>query len=211
MAGYLSIGVAFGFLAVKAGLPWILAPLMSVAVYAGAAQYLSIGFLAAGSGVLELALAVLLVNARHAVYGLSFLDRFDRAGRLKPYLVFALTDETYALLSTIRNRGPRFDLRVAALNQSYWVGGSLVGALAGAALPFEMRGIEFALTALFVTLAVEQVFAVRRALPFAIGAAATAAGLAVGGSERCLLAAIGIASAAIIGLSIAAERRRSDA
>jgi 4-azaleucine resistance transporter AzlC len=110
------------------------------------------------------------MNARHAVYGLSLLGPFSGSGRWKPYLVFGLTDETYGLLTTVK---PPADVPpayfyglVTALNQSYWVSGCLVGALAGSALPFDTAGLDFALTALFVVLLVEQLRVVKRPEPY---------------------------------------------
>ncbi len=178
LLGYISIGLAYGLVLVGSGLPWWLAPLSALFVYAGAAQFMGIGLLAGSAGVLELALLTLLMNARHMVYGLSMLGRYANAGMRKPYLVFALTDETYGLLTTIE--APQgvdqrsFYTSVSALNQSYWFIGCSLGAALGNALPMRVEGLDFALTALFTVLLVEQIKTIRAWEPYlaaALGAA----------------------------------------
>ncbi|NLW20489.1 MAG: branched-chain amino acid transporter AzlC [Clostridiales bacterium] len=160
MAGYLFLGLGFGVLLHQAGYgaPWAL--LMSAGIYAGAMQYAAIGLLVSGAGLAQAALLTLLVNARHLFYGLSMARRYAGAGRWKPYLAFALTDETYALLSLTKVPPDipeaRFYAAVSLLNQLYWVAGSLLGALLGQWLPLDLRGIEFSMPALFVVMLVEQ-------------------------------------------------------
>lgn len=160
LAGYLVLGLGFGVLLQQAsfGAPWAL--LMSTSIYAGAMQYVAVDLLAAGASVVEGAAMALLVNARHLFYGISMAETYADTGAAKPYLAFALTDETFALLSTTKVpeglSPPRFYLAVSALNQLYWVAGSLLGALLGQLLPFDLRGIEFSMSALFVVMLVEQ-------------------------------------------------------
>src|SRR5690554_7305588 len=101
MFGYLPLGAAFGILAVEMGLPVWAALLMSLLIYAGAGQFLAVALLAAGAGLVEMAVATLMLNSRHLFYGLSLLKRFQGAGWRKPYLIFSLTDETYSLLTTL--------------------------------------------------------------------------------------------------------------
>jgi 4-azaleucine resistance transporter AzlC len=165
LLGYMAIGIAFGLLLVEAGYPWWLAPLMSVVMYAGAGQFIAVGLFAAGAALWEAVLVQLVVNARHLAYGLSLLKGFQKAGPYRYYLIYALSDETFALLSSLPEdeaegegggRG-RFMFYVALLDQSYWIAGSAIGAAAGALLPFDFEGISFALTALFVVLLIEQI------------------------------------------------------
>jgi 4-azaleucine resistance transporter AzlC len=191
LLGYIAIGVAFGMLLVHAGYPIFLAPVMSVLIYAGAAQYLAVGLFAAGAGLAETAAVTLLVNSRHMMYGLSLLDRFSSAGRFKPYLIFALTDETYALLTSVKIPAgvdaSRFCFYVSALDQSYWVIGSTLGAILGSILPFSTEGLDFALTALFVVLLIEQFRVNAWKLPFGLAAAAGVAVLLTLGTENMLV------------------------
>lgn len=197
LLGYTTIGLAFGLVLVGAGLPWWLSPLMAVFVYAGAAQFMGVGLLAAGTGPAEIGLLTLLMNARHAVYGLSLLERFRKAGAVKPYLVFGLTDETYGLLTTVAPPegadGIRFCALVTALDQAYWVAGCAAGALLGRALPFDTSGLDFALTALFVVLLVEQLRSVRRAEPYLVAVLAAAAARLLASPRDFLLVSLALA------------------
>lgn len=160
MAGYLFLGLGFGAVLGRAGYGAGWAFLMSAGIYAGAMQYVAVDLLTTGAGLLQCALMTLLVNARHLFYGLSMAQRFRDSGAKKPYLAFALTDETFALLSL--RQAPEgvddtdFCLAVSILDQAYWVAGTMLGALLGQVLPFDLSGIEFSMTALFVVMLTEQ-------------------------------------------------------
>ncbi len=200
LLGYVTIGFGFGLLAVNTGYPAWFAILMSVFVYAGAAQYIGIGLFAAGATLPEIALITLIVNLRHAAYGLSMITPFGIHPRARPYLVFALTDETYALLSSAtagERADGRFLVLVSALNQSYWVAGTALGALAGALIPFRVQGLDFALTAMFIVLAVEQVIRLKKALPFVVAGLSAVAAKLIAGDRGTILVGILIASAAL--------------
>ena|SRR5208337_2907448 len=194
LLGYTTIGIAFGLLLVKSGQPWWLAPLMSVVVFAGAAQFMAVGLLASGTGIAQVAILTLVINARHMVYGLSLLDRFGSCRRFKAYLVFALTDETYGILTTVEPPAgvdpESYYAAVSVLDQSYWVIGSTLGALVGGLLPFDAKGIEFALTALFIVLLVEQTYAVKKAAPYVVATIASGAALLFVGPADFLIVAI---------------------
>jgi 4-azaleucine resistance transporter AzlC len=197
MFGYLPLGAAFGILAVEVGIAWWAALLMSLVIYAGAGQFLAVALLAAGAGLVEVAVATLMLNSRHLFYGLSLLKRFRGAGWRKPYLIFSLTDETYSLLTTLpadRAQDHGLAFRISLLNQAWWVLGSLAGALIGTTLEFDSRGIEFALTALFIVLTLEQARRLRRALPFVIALATGLGALLLLPDRHLLLGAIGAAS-----------------
>lgn len=158
MMGYLPLGAVFGVLWVDADLTWYWAPLMSVIVYAGALQYLAVGMLAAGIGWVDLAVASLLVNFRHLFYGLSLYHLLPQGRLGRPYFIFGITDETYSLLSASGQvTDSKTALQVVALNQGYWVLGTLIGMVLARGLPPGLQGLDFALTALFTVLAVEQI------------------------------------------------------
>ena len=155
--GYVPLGTVFGFLFVQAGGAWWLAILSSLLVYAGAAQYMMIPMIAAGLPIGTIALATLIVNLRHLFYGLSLLDRFPHHLGLRGYMIFALTDETYSVLTTLpATTPPRQMALVALLNQSWWVLGTALGALLGARAQITLAGLDFVLAALFAVLATEQ-------------------------------------------------------
>jgi 4-azaleucine resistance transporter AzlC len=200
--GYIAIGVPFGILLVNAGYPALLAPLMSVVLYAGAGQYMAVGLFASGAGLPSIVAAMLLLNIRHCVYGLSLIEKFRGTGAWKPYLVFALTDETYALLSGSEppdgmKAGDFYGI-VSLANQCYWTLGSVIGAVAGSVLPFSFAGVDFALTALFAVLLIEQIKRTRDAVPVIAGAAAAALAVLFVPSQHVLLAALAVGMAALI-------------
>lgn len=173
MMGYLPLGTVFGVLWMNAGLSWYWAPLMSVLVYAGALQYLAVGLLATGTGWLDLAVASLLINFRHLFYGLSLYHLLPAQSWRRRYFIFGITDETYSLLSASgRIKQSQDALLVVLFNQSYWVLGTLMGITLASGLPPGLQGLDFALTALFTVLAVEQIRAKRDWGALALGATA---------------------------------------
>ena len=173
MFGFVPLGTAFGLLFQDLGYPWYFASLMGIIVYAGAAQFMAIGFLSAGLGVVEIAMSTFFLNSRHMFYGLSFLESFGNWNIRKLYLIFGMTDETYALLTTIQVPDgfikERYYLYITLFAQFYWVLGCTIGAILADVLTFNTDGMEFAATALFVVLLIEQWIIVRRLLPFIVG------------------------------------------
>jgi 4-azaleucine resistance transporter AzlC len=170
--GYVPLGMVFGFLFVQAGGAWYLALAASLLVYAGASQFAMIPMLAAGLPVASLALAALVINLRHAFYGLSLLNDQPSNRLARLYLIFALTDETYSVVTTLSPRPkPEQMAWLAGINQCWWVLGTLLGAWLGAELPVSLTGLDFALAALFAVLAVEQWRATRAWLPLLIAPA----------------------------------------
>ena len=159
--GYISCGIAFGLITINAGYPWWLAPATGILIFAGAGQFLAVPLFAAGTPVLVILATELLLNIRHIVYGLPLINQFNGCRRTKPYLIYALTDETFSLLTTTEvpagAKAEDYYFAVSILDQSYWVGGSLIGGLAGAMIPFDMTGVDFALTALFAVLSIDQI------------------------------------------------------
>lgn len=192
--GYVAIGIPFGLMLVKAGYPWWLSPVMSILMYAGAGQYVAVGLFAAQVPIPAMAVTMLMVNIRHIVYGLSLMEKFKTVGRWKPYLVFSLTDETYALLTGVTpppSVSPgSFYGTIALLNQLYWVTGSLIGSLAGTMIPFSFAGVDFALTALFTVLLMDQLRRGGNGIPALIGGLSAVAALLVAGPGNMLIAAL---------------------
>lgn len=209
LMGYLAIGMAFGLMLQSAGwgVGWAL--LMSLIIYAGSGQYLGVSLLAAGAPLPQVAFLTLMVNFRHLVYGLSMLEKFRGMGLRKLYMIFSLTDETYALLASAKApegvKEHDFFFLVALLNQSYWVLGSGIGSLLGSTLGFNTTGVDFAMTALFLVIAVGQWKAAERHLPALLGAAATLVSLVLVGAEDMLLPAL-----AMIVLALTLLRPRLD-
>jgi len=207
LAGYLFLGIAYG-VALKAkgfGVEWAL--LISTVVYAGSMQFAMLSALTQPFAPVTMALMTLLVNARHIFYGLSMLGHYEGTGKCKPYLILALTDETYSLVCNGAPEGEdkkQWFTAVSALDHLYWIAGSVLGALLGQVLPYDMTGIDFAMTALFTVIFTEQTAdAVKRwrtgeskaadaLFPTLLGLMATLASLLAVGKDSFLLCAMAL-------------------
>ena len=170
---YLFLGIAFGILLQSKGYGSIWALFMSVIVYAGSAQFVISDLLAEPFAPISAFLFILMINARHIFYGFSMLGKFCGAGKLKLYLIFATTDETFTLLHSTAvpaEISPNiFYFCISLLNHLYWIAGSVFGAFLGAALPMNPKGIEFVMTALFSAILVEQCRNKRNIIPAMVG------------------------------------------
>ena len=196
LMGYLAIGIAFGLMLQSIGYGPLWAFFMSLTIYAGSGQYLGVSLLATGASLPQVALMTFIINFRHLVYGLSMLEKFHGMGWRKFYMIFSLTDETYALLSSAQP--PRhvnahdYYFCIALLDHSYWILGSVIGSVAGQLLGFDTTGVDFAMTALFIVIAVDQWRTYSRHLPALLGGTATLICLLIFGQESMLLPALGV-------------------
>ena len=199
MAGYVVLGTGFGILLTSKGYGPLWSVAMSVCIYAGSMQYLAVDLLAGGAGLITAALTALMVNARHLFYGISMLGKYRSTGKYKPYLIFALTDETYSLncgpLPDGVEDGPKYYFLVSVFNHCYWVLGSLLGSVLGTVIPFSTEGIDFALTTLFVTVFVEQWLSTKDHIPALIGLAASVICLILFGPGGFLIPAMALITA----------------
>lgn len=199
--GYLAIGIPFGLMLVNAGYPWWLAPIMSVLMYAGAGQYMAVALFSSGATMSVTAVTMLLLNIRHIVYGLSLITPFKETGKWKPYLIFALTDETYALMTscTVPNgvNPGKFYGAIALMDHSYWILGSFIGAVAGTLIPFSFDGVDFALTALFAVLLIDQVKKSKDFVPPIIGAISTILAILFVPSQYILISSLAVGVTAL--------------
>lgn len=192
--GYIFLGIAFGVLMVSRGFHPGWAILMSVCVFAGSMQFVAVDLLSGPFSLLTAGLMTLMVNARHIFYGLSMLDRFKICGKLKPYMMFSLSDETYSLLcSTEPPEGidkKWFMFFIAVMDQLYWIAGTAIGSLAGSLITFDSTGIDFAMTALFIVIFVEQWESTKNHIPALLGLAVTVVCLLIFGSEWFVIASM---------------------
>ncbi len=194
MAGYLVLGMGFGILLHTAGYGWWWALIMSAFIYAGSMQYVAIDLLATGASLITAALVTVMVNIRHIFYGLSMLSPYKNVGKRKPYLIFALTDETFSLVCSptlpenVDKRG--YYLWVSLFNHLYWIVGSTLGGILGSFLPFSTEGVSFAMTALFVVIFVEQWEREKRHLPALTGLVISVICLLIFGSDKFLIPAM---------------------
>ena len=211
LTGYLVLGFGFGIIMKSNGFGIALAAAMSLLIYAGSMQYAAIGLMTGGASLLTMGLTTLMVNARHLFYGISMLEKYRDAGKCKPYLIFGLTDETYSLVCTdpvgiaAEERGGYY-LLVTLLNHLYWVGGSVLGAVAGAVLRFNSEGIDFALTALFLVVFLEQWLTTETHGPALIGVGASVVSLLIFGADSFLIPAM-----VGIGIMLALYREEAEA
>ena len=192
LTGYLVLGFGFGIILKANDYSIILALAMSVFIYAGSMQYVAIGLLTGGASLITAALTTLMVNARHLFYGISMLDKYQETGKRKSYLIFALTDETYSLVCNDnpdipQERRADYYFLVSLFNQIYWVAGSVLGVVVGSLVKFNSEGIDFALTALFVTVFLEQWLNTKKHSPAIIGVLASVVCLLIFGGENFLI------------------------
>jgi len=163
--GYVPLGMAFGVLFVsQLDYAWYMATAMALFVFAGSAQFLSIGLIANQASLISVGVAIFLLNARHIFYGLSLLSELKLSGWRRWYLIFALTDESYSLITSLpqeKRSDQSLHWQITMINQSYWVLGSTLGALLGAGVEIPTESLAFVLPALFIVLCVEQYRVVR--------------------------------------------------
>lgn len=213
LAGYIFLGIAYGISMAENGFDAIWAIFISVAVFAGSLQFAMIAQLSAPFSPVTMALVALLVNARHIFYGISMLDKYSGTGRWKPYIIFAMSDETYSL--TVQGAPEGVDrgkwyFTISLMDQSYWVIGTAIGAIIGEVLSRlglmeYINGIDFAMTALFTVIVTEQVTAALKTrtfkalIPSVIGFAATVISLLTVGKSSFLLMAMALMLCAFAG------------
>ena len=202
MTGYVFLGFGFGILMQQNGFGVLWAAAMSLFIYAGSMQYVAISLLTSGASLLTAAMTAFVVNARHLFYGISMVDAYKGTGKKNPYLIFGLTDETYSLVSQLQipegvsRRGYCF--LVTLFDHFYWVAGTILGSLAGSLLPINYEGVDFALTALFVTIFVEQWLSTKSHGPALVGVVATVICLIVFGSDVFLIPSMIIIASSLI-------------
>lgn len=194
LTGYLVLGMAYGVLMQAKGYGAIWAFLMSAVAFCGSMQFVAITLLTGAFDPVEAFLMSLMVNARHLFYGVSMLGKYRGMGWAKVPLVYTLSDETFSIVSSVEPpegmRARDFYLAVSVLDYIYWVGGSVLGALAGKFIRFDTTGLDFALTGLFVVLFIEQVKNPENRRSGVIGMACTVAALAVFGADKLVIPAM---------------------
>ena len=184
MAGYIVLGIGFGMLFASKGYGLLWSFLMSALVYAGSMQYLAVDLISGGASLIAIGLATLAVNARHLFYGITMIERYRGAGLKKPYMIFSLTDETYSLVCEGKI-DHKFFFGVSVLNHIYWVTGCCIGSVIGEFIT--LKGIDFALTALFVTVFTEQWLSSRDHTAAVCGVISSVLCLLLFGADRFLI------------------------
>ncbi len=159
MCSYIFLSIAYGLMMQEAGLGWFYSLFASAFVYTGAFQFVLITFLSTGASLATVLLTALLMNSRQIFYAITFLPEFKKTGKRLPYMIHSLTDETFAVNCTLtltgkEKRDTMFIL--AILCQSYWIIGSVIGSILGQIIPFDLEGIDFCMTALFLIIFIDQ-------------------------------------------------------
>ena len=208
-AGFLFLGFAYGVLMRSKGFSCWWPMVMSLTIFAGSMEFVTVNLLLSAFNPLNALLLALMVNARHLFYGISMLDKYRNVGKKKWYLIFGMCDESFSInvsaeLSPEIDRG-WFMFFVTLLNHCYWVAGASLGGLLGGMVTFNVTGLDFVMTALFVVIFLGQWFSVRDHLPAAIGIGTSAVCLALFGAEQFI-----IPSMALILLILMLLRRRLD-
>ena len=210
LLSYLFLGMAFGILlqSIGYGFGWAMA--ISLLVFTGAFQFILVGLMAGGAGLGTIAITALLINSRNLFYGFPFIQDFKAMGAKYPFMIHAMSDETFALLSAteIPPELDRDETRffIALLNFSYWAIGSALGGLIGNVLPFDLGGIDFCMTALFITIFLDQWRSFRSHLPALLGLGCSILSLLIVGPRYFLLPALMITVAGLLLVRKGVER-----
>ncbi|MDO4541913.1 MAG: AzlC family ABC transporter permease [Bacillota bacterium] len=194
LLGYIFMGMAFGILLTSKGYSFVWAFFMALTMFAGTGQFVAINLLAPGMTLAQVFIMEIMVNARHVFYGLSLIDKFKNMGWRKAYMIFALTDETYALLTSAKAPPgigeKKFYFLIAILDQSYWIIGCTLGGLIGSLIHFDTTGIDFVMTALFIVIALDQWKEAKSHLPAITGLAGAFFCLLIFGPDSFLIPAL---------------------
>lgn len=194
LTGFLFLGFAFGILMNSKGYSTGWSILMSACIYAGAMQFVAVNLLSSAFNPLNAFIITMVINARHLFYGISMLEKFNAAGKKKPYLIFGLVDETFSVLcSTEPPAGVDrywFMFFVTLLNHIYWMAGTALGGILGSMVSFNTKGIDFVMTALFVVIFINQWKSRQQHSPALVGLAASAFCLLVFGAKGFIVPAM---------------------
>lgn len=203
LTGYMAIGIAFGvMLQERTGYGPVAAGLMSIFMFAGSGEYLCVGLMAANAPLIDVALLTFILHFRHFFYSISMLHKYQQTGWKKFYLYFGLTDENYALISGCEVpegiKPENFYVAITLMNHVYWTLGSIIGAAIGKLIPFDMTGIDFAMTALFAVLAVEQWYSAKSHVPAILGAIVSILAVIIVGPDNFLIVALAVITAILL-------------
>lgn len=198
---YVFVSMAYGMMMASAGFPWYDSLLVSLTVYTGAFQFVLITFLSSGASLITIALTALLMNSRQSFYSLTFLKEFKQMGRRKLYMIHTMTDETYAVNCTLdlpKKEKEDTMFLVALFSRCYWMVGSVLGGILGQIIPFDLTGIDFCMTALFLIIFIDQWEKAKKHTPALTGLGIGILCLLIFGENRFMLPALLIVSALLL-------------
>jgi 4-azaleucine resistance transporter AzlC len=201
LCSYFFVSMAYGIMMEEAGLHWYYSLLVSLTVYTGAFQFVLITFLSSGASYLTIAVTALLMNSRQTFYSLTYVEEFKSMGKRLPYMIHTMTDETYAVNCTLeKTQEGRKDIMflVALFSRCYWMVGAVLGGVIGQLIPFELEGIDFCMTALFVIIFIDQWEKNKRHFPALIGLFISVIGLIIFGTDRFMLPSLLLVSGILL-------------
>ena len=198
---YVFVSMAYGMMMASAGFPWYDSLLVSLTVYTGAFQFVLITFLSSGASLITIALTALLMNSRQSFYSITFLKEFKQMGRRKLYMIHTMTDETYAVNCTLdlpKKEKEDTMFLVALFSRCYWIVGSVLGGMLGQIIPFDLTGLDFCMTALFLIIFIDQWEKAEKHTPALTGLGIGVICLLIFGENRFMLPALLIVSALLL-------------
>lgn len=204
MAGFLFLGMTYGVFMVQSGFPFWYPMLTSLVVYGGSLEFVIVNLLLGAFNPLQAFFMALMIQARHLFYGISLLDKYRNLGWKKPYMIFGLTDETFSINCATEPPADVdagwFRFFVTILDHLYWFTGCTMGALFGMLITFNTQGLDFAMTALFVVIFINQWKKDKQHISALLGLGLSVLSLVIFGAEDFLIPAMGaiLASLAIL-------------
>lgn len=198
---YVFVSMAYGMMMASAGFPWYDSLLVSLTVYTGAFQFVLIKFLSSGASLITIALTALLMNSRQSFYSITFLKEFKQMGRRKLYMIHTMTDETYAVNCTLdlpKKEKEDTMFLVALFSRCYWIVGSVLDGILGQIIPFDLTGLDFCMTALFLIIFIDQWEKAEKHTPALTGLGTGVICLLIFGENRFMLPALLIVSALLL-------------
>ncbi len=194
LAGFLFLGTTYGILMTSSGFSPLLSVAISTCVFAGSMQFVAVNLLLGSFAPLSAFLLTLMINARHVFYGISMLDKYRNVGKKRAYLIFGMCDESFSINCTATPKDGvehgLFMFFVTLLNQFYWVAGTAIGAIFGTFLPINTEGIDFAMTAMFAVIFLEQCLKRENRLAAAAGLLCSVVCLVIFGADSFLIPAM---------------------
>lgn len=211
MCSYFFVSMAYGIMMENAGFKWYYSLLVSMTVYTGAFQFVLITFLSAGASITTIAITALLMNSRQTFYSISFLNSFKKMGRRKLYMIYTMTDETYAVNCTLLDDMPEKKKEdtmflIALLSRCYWMSGAVIGGLLGQIIPVNLDGIDFCMTALFIIIFIDQWEKADNHKPAMTGIIFGVICLAIFGQSNFILPALILTSGILVYTQVREER-----
>lgn len=197
MCSYLFVSIAYGMMMNEAGFAWYVALLVSFLIYTGAFQFLLITLLSSGTSLLTIGLTAFLMNSRQLFYSVSFVDLFNQM-KQKWYMIFTMTDETYAVNCSLEENEHEVMFYVALFSRSYWLIGTLLGVFLGKMIPFDLMGIDFCMTALFIIIFYDQLEKSQDHFPAIVGIVVAIICLCIFGGQNFMLPSLIVSSMILI-------------